>query len=80
MGGLGNGAKELDFDSKENLELGKSQKIEIICQWCTGCDEATGIDRDRQQDLNSDLCTEMGWKESRLRESQRRHFQDLDAG
>lgn len=46
MGGLGNGAKELDFDSKENLELGQSQKIEIICQWCTGCDEATGIDRD----------------------------------
>ena len=24
MGGLGNGAKELDFDSKENLELGQS--------------------------------------------------------
>ena len=46
MGGLGNGAEELDFDFIENLELVQSQEIEIICQWCIGCDEVTGIDRD----------------------------------
>lgn len=46
MGGLGNGAEELDLDFIENLELVQSQKIEIICQGYIGCDEVTGIDKD----------------------------------